>query len=284
VDAKPPGRSNLLDAPLARLARDRSRIKLTYPLRTPTMSHTMLQRLPVSFRPKLIQRLRLSTAQPELRPARLQQWRDIFVPRSRGYTGRLMAAVYADMVDYSRLFRLDDGGTIARLRRMRSRIAPAIRRHRGHLVQTAGDSMLIMFDSIIEAIKCALSIQCELACENDGWPDDRRMRFRVGVDFGDVVADGRDFHGDGIIIAVRLQEVCPPGAVCISRAVHDRGGSRLDLPFQALGSLNLKHVPQPVEAFVIRPSRDATTATLCLVGDTTSVAPDPPTAHLVASS
>jgi class 3 adenylate cyclase len=75
----------------------------------------------------------------------------------------------------------------------------------------------------------------------------------VGVDLGDVIRDGRDFHGSGIIIAVRLQEVCPPGGVCISRAAHERGGARLGLPFESVGTLMLKNVPQPVEAFVLRP-------------------------------
>ena len=91
-------------------------------------------------------------------------------------------------------------------------IGPAIRRHYGSLVQTAGNSLLITFDSITEAVRCAVTIQHALAKENDGWPDDRRMWLRVGVDLGDVITDGRDFHGDGVIVAVRLQEVCPPGA------------------------------------------------------------------------
>ncbi len=175
--------------------------------------------------------------------------------RRDGQAGRLMAAVHADMVGYSRLFRLDDTGTVARLRDMRrSLITPAIRRHHGRLVQTGGDSMLITFDSITEAVKCAVTIQHDLAIANDRWPHDRTMRLRMGVDVGDVIADGTDFHGDGVIVAARLQELCPPGAVCISGAVHDRGGDRLGLPFEALGPLALKNIAQPVEAFVLWPS------------------------------
>ncbi len=186
--------------------------------------------------------------------------------RRNGYVGRLLAAVYADMVGYSRLFRLDDAGTVARLRDLhRFQIAPAIRRHHGRLVQTAGDSMLITFDSITEAVKCAVTIQYELAIQNDSWPDDRRMHLRVGVDLGDVITDGRDFHGDGVIVAVRLQEVCPPGGVCISRAVHDRGGDRFGLPFEALGPLKLKNIDHPVEAFVLWPPCDEKTSSIRLV-------------------
>lgn len=173
----------------------------------------------------------------------------------KGYPSRLMAAVYTDMVGYSRLFGLDDTGTVARLQDLRhGLIAPAIRRHHGRLVQTAGDSLLVTFDSITEAVKCAVTIQYELGIENNHWPDDRRMRLRVGVDLGDVISDGRDFHGDGVIVAARLQAVCPPGGVCISRAVYDRGGDRLGLPCESLGLLMLRNVVRPVEAFVLWPS------------------------------
>jgi class 3 adenylate cyclase len=199
--------------------------------------------------------------------AQARHWLDILVGQARRnqYVGHLKAAVYADMVGYSRLFRQDDAGTVARLRNMHRLLGPAIRRHYGSLVQTAGDSLLITFDSITEAVRCAVTIQHAVAKENDGWPDDRRMWLRVGVDLGDVITDGRDFHGDGVIVAVRLQEVCPPGGVCISRAVHEHGGDRLGLPFEALGALTLKNIVHPVEAFVLRPPHDERTATLRLV-------------------
>jgi adenylate cyclase len=83
---------------------------------------------------------------------------------------------------------------------------------------------------------------------------------------GDVIVDGHDFHGDGVIVAVRLQEVCPPGGVCISAAVHDRGGDRLGLPFERLGALTLKNIAQPVEAFVLRPTSEGRAGALRLVG------------------
>jgi len=176
------------------------------------------------------------------------------------YAGRLMVAVYADMVGYSRLFGLDDIGTVARLRQLHHRLfAPVIRRHHGRLVQTAGDSLLITFDSVAEAVKCAVTIQYGLAIENSLWPHDRGMQLRVGVDLGDVISDGTNFHGDGVIVAARLQAVCPPGGVCISRAVHERGGERLGLPSEAIGLLTLKNVARPVEAFVLWPSHYAMT-------------------------
>ena len=132
-------------------------------------------------------------------------------------------------------------------------IVPAIRQHRGTLAQSAGDSMLIMFDSITQAVKCAVTIQFGLAKENTLWAADRRMDLRMGVDFGDVIEEGMNFHGDGVIIAARLQAVCPPGGVCISRAVHDKVSNQLGLPYKSLGALTLKNIARPVEAFVLWP-------------------------------
>lgn len=165
-----------------------------------------------------------------------------------------MAVVHTDIVSYSRLFGFDNLGTVVRLKDLRRRLfEPSIRHHHGRLVQTAGDSMLITFNSIMQAVKCAVTIQVALAIENDVWPDDRRIVLRVGVDLGDVIAEGWNFHGDSVIIAARLQAVCPPGGVCISRAAHDRAGDLLRLPCEALGSLALKNLTSPVEAFVLWP-------------------------------
>ena len=152
----------------------------------------MLPRFLVPYQSKPEPALSFGNAHPVLRrTAPTRRWPYALLDRMarrNGYVGRLLAAVYADMVGYSRLFRLDDAGTVARLRDLhRFQIAPAIRRHHGRLVQTAGDSMLITFDSITEAVKCAVTIQYELAIQNDSWPDDRRMHLRVGVDLGDVM-------------------------------------------------------------------------------------------------
>jgi adenylate cyclase len=169
-----------------------------------------------------------------------------------------MAALYADMAGYSRLFALDDVGTVARLRTLhQDLIEPAIHRHHGRLVQTGGDSMLIIFESVAQAVQCAVAIQLATGRAGDDGPHDRQIRFRIGVDLGDIIMDGMNFHGDGVIVASRLQAVCPPGGVCVSRAVHERGGDRLGLATQALGPLALKNVARPVEAFVLWPARAA---------------------------
>jgi adenylate cyclase len=167
---------------------------------------------------------------------------------------RLLAVVYADMAGYSRLFALDDAGTVARLRSVhKHRIRPATKKFQARRLQITGDSLLILFDTVGQAVECAVTIQSQLAIDDESVPDDRQMRFRMGVDLGDIIMDGVNFHSDGVIVASRLQAVCPPGAVCVSRAVHERGGARLGLPCQATGPLALKGVARPVEAFVLWP-------------------------------
>jgi adenylate cyclase len=166
---------------------------------------------------------------------------------------KLIAIVYADMVGYSRLIGMDDIGTLGRLRTLRhALIDPAIDEHGGRIVQTGGDSLLIVFDSLDGAVRCAVQIQQSVPGYHGDQPPDRAIRFRVGVNIGDVIADGTDLHGDGVNVAVRLEAECPPGGVCVSRAVRDHVRGRADLVFEELGPLKLKNIIHPVEAFVLR--------------------------------
>lgn len=173
---------------------------------------------------------------------------------------KLIAVVYADMVGYSRLIGLDDTGTLARLQTLRrTLIDPAISEHGGRIVQTAGDSLLIVFDSIDGAVRCAIKMQQQVPNYDGDVPPDRAIRFRVGINIGDVIADGMDLHGDGVNVAARLQAECPPGGICVSRAVRDHVHTRLDLEFDELGALDLKNIGRPVEAFVLKFSDGVTT-------------------------
>jgi adenylate cyclase len=172
---------------------------------------------------------------------------------------KLIAVLYADMVGYSRLIGLDDSGTLNRLRALRNHVIdPAIAEHGGRLVQTGGDSLLIVFDSIDGAVRFAVKVQQQVPEHDDGHAPDRTIRFRIGINIGDAIADGTDLHGDAVNVAARLQAEYPPGAICVARAVRDHMGSRLDLAFEALGSLNLKNIAQPIEAFVLAPHAAAT--------------------------
>ena len=127
---------------------------------------------------------------------------------------KLVAVVYADMVGYSRLIGLDDGGTLRRLRTLRrALIDPAIREHGGRVVQTGGDSLLVAFDSIDGAVRCAVKVQQQVPTYDGDQPLDRRIRFRVGINLGDVIAHGTDLHGNGVNVAARLETVCPVGGI-----------------------------------------------------------------------
>ncbi len=169
---------------------------------------------------------------------------------------RLIAVVYADMAGYSRLIGEDDAGTCARLAELRADlIDPALARHGGRLVNTAGDSLLVLFDSILSAMRFAIEVQRAVPSFDGDYAPDRRMRFRMGVNAGDIVPDGTNMHGDGLNVAARLQSVCPIGAICVSRVVREQVGNRLGLPFKELGALDLKNIGRPVEAFVLDPRR-----------------------------
>jgi adenylate cyclase len=165
---------------------------------------------------------------------------------------KLIAVVYADMVGYSRLIGLDDVGTLERLRTLRSNlIDPAIDEHGGRIVQTGGDSLLIVFDSIDGAVRCASQVQQQVPNHDRDQPPDRTIRFRVGINIGDAITDGTDLHGDAVNIAARIQAECPPGGICVTRAVRDHVQNRLDLVFEELGALSLKNIARTVEAFVV---------------------------------
>ena len=167
---------------------------------------------------------------------------------------KLVAVLYADMVGYSRLIGLDDAGTLQRLRSLRSNVIDtAIEEHGGRIVQTGGDFLLIVFDSIDGAVRCAVKVQQQVPSHDGDQPPDRTIRFRIGINLGDAIADGTDLHGDAVNVAARLQAECPPGGICVTRPVRDHVQDRLNLTFEELGALNLKNIARPVEAFVLRP-------------------------------
>jgi TolB-like protein/class 3 adenylate cyclase/Tfp pilus assembly protein PilF len=171
----------------------------------------------------------------------------------RSFSGRkLIVVLYADMVGYSRLIGIDDIGTLKRLRALRSGVIdPAIAQHGGKIIKTAGDSLMVVFDSICEAMSSAVAIQQGVPAYDDTYPSDRAIRFRIGLNIGDVLADGADLHGDVVNVAVRLQAECPPGGICVTRAVRDHVRDQLNLSFEELGALNLKNIARPIEAFVL---------------------------------
>jgi adenylate cyclase len=168
--------------------------------------------------------------------------------------------VHADIVGYSRLIGLDDTGTLERLQVLRRDVIdPAIAERGGRIVNSAGDALLIVFDSVDGAVRFAVEIQQQMPGHQENQTPDRHIRFRIGINAGDAIPDGTDLHGDVVNVAARLQAECPPGGICISRAVREHVRGRLELTFEELGSLGLKNIARPVEAFVLR--RDAGTVT-----------------------
>ena len=145
---------------------------------------------------------------------------------------KLVAVIYADMAGYSRLIGLDDAGTLQRLRTLRREVIdPAIDEHGGRIVQTGGDSLLIVFDSIDGAVRCAVKVQQQIPIHDGDQPPDRAIRFRIGINLGDAIADGTDLHGDAVNVAARLQAECPPGGICVTRSVRDHVHGRLGSRF-----------------------------------------------------
>ena len=175
------------------------------------------------------------------------------LPAVRGGEPRRLAAfVHADMVGYSLLIGQDDVGTYSRLAQLRhSLIEPALERYGGKIHNTAGDLLMMEFSSVSSAVRFAVEIQTRIPEFDNGQPLERRIRFRMGINIGDAIPDGQNIHGDSVNIAARLQAICPPGCVCVSAVVrnHVQG---LDLRFEPMGTVQLKNIAQPVEAFVVR--------------------------------
>ena len=169
-------------------------------------------------------------------------------------TQRHLAAILAaDVAGYSRLMGADEEGTLARLRDHRSKIwDPALTRHRGRIANTAGDSILAEFGSVQDAVNCALAVQKEMLERNLDVEPERRIEFRIGINLGEVLTDGRDIFGDGVNVAARLEGIAERGGICISRQVLDHVEGKLDLRYRELGRQNLKNIARPVEVFAIR--------------------------------
>jgi TolB-like protein/class 3 adenylate cyclase len=181
---------------------------------------------------------------------------------------KLIAIVHADMVGYSRLIGQDDVGTMTRLRALRrDLIDPAVRHHGGSIFQTAGDSLLILFDSLDGAVSCAVRIQERVPIFDGDQPAMREIRFRIGINIGDVIADGTDVHGESVNVAVRLQAECPVGGIYVSQAVRDQVGDRIGIPFESVGLLTLKNIVKPIQTFALRIGQQ---------GNHTEATPPPP--------
>ena len=160
---------------------------------------------------------------------------------------RLAAILAADVVAYSRLMGQDEAGTLARLRtHRRELINPEITEHKGRIVKTTGDGILIEFPSVVEAVACAVAVQRGMVDRNAGTPEEQQIVFRVGINLGDIIiAEDNDIHGDGVNVASRLEGIAEPGGICVAAIVHDQVRDKLDLVFDDMGDQVLKNIAPP---------------------------------------
>jgi adenylate cyclase len=161
---------------------------------------------------------------------------------------RLTTVLCADVQGYSRLMEADETATLATLRRYRAAMAGLVERHDGRIVNTWGDAVIAEFASVVEAVQCAVEIQQEISNQDSDSPHAQRMRFRIGINLGDVMVDGSDIYGDGVNVATRLQELAEPGGVVISGSVYDQVYKKLSVGFDFLGQREMKNMA-PVTSY-----------------------------------
>ena len=172
---------------------------------------------------------------------------------------KLAAILAADVAGYSRLMGADEEGTLARLKAHRKElIDPKIAEHRGRIVKTTGDGILIEFPSVVEAVGCAVEAQQGMVERNADMPEDKRITFRVGINLGDIIVDGDDIYGDGVNIAARLEAMAEPGMVCLSAAAWEHARGKVPFGADDLGEHQLKNIERSVRVFRIASGTSAT--------------------------
>ncbi len=174
---------------------------------------------------------------------------------------KLTTILAADVEGYSRLMRVDEEATLKTLGEYREIIDGSITRHDGRVFSTGGDSVLAEFGSAVEAVRCAVEFQEELAARDTEQPDGRRMRFRIGINIGDVMVRDGDLFGDGVNVAARLEGIAEPGGICVSGSTFDQIKHKLSLDFEDMGPQLLKNIAEPVPAFRLVPGPVSVAAT-----------------------
>src|SRR6516165_4902537 len=163
---------------------------------------------------------------------------------------RLTAILAADVAGYSRLMATDEEGTLSALKSLRREVTdPKIKEHRGRIVNTTGDGLLSEFASVVDAVRCAVEVQREIAARNAGVPAGRRIDFRIGINLGDIMIDDNDIFGDGVNVASRLEALAEPVGICVSRVVRDQVRDKLAIPFEDMGEQQVKNIARPVRTY-----------------------------------
>src|SRR5215831_18776778 len=169
-------------------------------------------------------------------------------------TRRLAAILAADVAGYSRLMGADEEGTHERVKaHLRELVNPKINEHRGRIVKNTGDGFLADFASVVDAVRCSVEIQRGMAERELEVPEEQRIRFRIGVNLGDVIVEQHDIFGDGVNVAARLEAMSEPGGLCISRMVRDQIRDKFPYVFEDLGEKSVKNIARPVRVYALRP-------------------------------
>jgi len=193
-------------------------------------------------------------ASPEPDPGSEERWPGLRSVLSVATPARRLAAILAlDVAGYPRLMGADEEGAHERLKaHQRDLVGPKITEHRGRTVNITGDGMLVEFPSVVDAVRCAAGVQRGMIDRELELPDDQRIKFRIGINLGDVIAEGGDIFGDGVNVAARLEALAQPGGICISRVVRDQVRDRLDIAFEDLGDQQVKNLARPVRVYRVR--------------------------------
>lgn len=187
---------------------------------------------------------------------------------------RLAAILVADVAGYSRLMGEDEEGTLARLTALRCDILePVIARHNGRVVKLMGDGLLVEFTSVVDAVTCAVAWQDGVIAHEVGQEPDNRIRFRIGINLGDIIVEGDDIHGDGVNIAARLESLAPPEGLCLSDDAWRQVRGKLDLPWTEMGQQRLKNVSEPVTTYSLSRSAVAPRANKATTKPSVAVLP-----------
>ncbi|TMJ75202.1 MAG: adenylate/guanylate cyclase domain-containing protein [Alphaproteobacteria bacterium] len=189
---------------------------------------------------------------------------------------RLAAILAADVAGYSRLMGADEEGTLAALKAHRRAVLdPKITEHRGRIVKTTGDGLLVEFASVVDAVRCAVDIQRQMAERNAGVAAEQRIEFRIGLNVGDIIIDDKDIYGDGVNIAARLEGLAAPGGICVSRVVRDQVRDKLDFSFEDMGEQQVKNIARPVRTHRVRLDSPVDEPSAAAVATTRSAQPLP---------
>jgi len=195
---------------------------------------------------------------------------------------RLAAILAADVEGYSRLMHDDEEATLATLSARRALIDHLILRHKGRIANTAGDSVLAEFASVLDAVRCAVDIREAVARANEQESEARKMRFRIGINVGDVIVKEGDIFGDGVNVAARLEGLVSGGEICVSRGVRDHLRYRSGMSFEDLGEQLVKNIAHPIRAFRLRVADDASSEESVEVAEIIDE-PQPPAASVAIS-